>query len=134
MRGRKPLNQTGAAARIIRCWLGISVDKLVIDLEIAGHPICRSSTDRIESRQKYFTDVDMMAYVETLRIRADRLFMEPRELQKHLQTHLRERHQKALLRTNLMRIPHFRSRNREVFRPLDLHLSRDRDKRSPSLQ
>ena len=80
MRGRKPLNQTGAAARIIRCWLGISVDKLVIDLEIAGHPICRSSIYRIKSRQKYFTDVEMMAYVKILPIRAGLLFMEPKEL------------------------------------------------------
>jgi hypothetical protein len=107
MQCRKPLNQTGTAARIIRCWLGISVDKLVIDLEIAGHPICRSSIYRIESRQKYFTDVEMMAYVKILRIRADLLFMEPKELQQYLQTHLRERHQEARLRRNLMRIPRF---------------------------
>jgi hypothetical protein len=107
MRYRKTLNKTGTAARIIRCWLGITVDKLVIDLEIAGTPICRSSVYRIESREKYFTDVEMIAYVKILKIRPDLLFMEPKELHAHLQTHMNDRRQEARLRRNAMRIPPF---------------------------
>lgn len=107
MQPQKHLNKTGTAARIIRCWLGLSVDKLVIDLEIAGIPICRRSIYRIEKRQKYFTDIEMIAYVKILRIRADLLFMEPGELHLHLQTHMRDRHQEARRRRQSMRVSCF---------------------------